>query len=836
VTIVDSTVSIPALAAGESIESVDSFAFDIDPTVPDAHLLDLEFVIQPGGGIEWKDHEPLSLASAELDLVRLEIDDAIFGNGNGQMDPGEEVELVLTLKNFGAGAIGAVSGTLSALDTGATVVDPAGSWGGMPNPLSFSDNDGDRFRVSESDLGVTYVYTLTLTDDLGRVQVFNVDLRAPSPVGTLAPDFGGGAGEIVLRWDPSGASDLRGYRVYRRSLGATEFSEASADILEGSATFRDRGLPALSRFEYAVKVVDRGGLQSSLSNVVSVSTAPPELDCFPLPLERETSGSLAVGHLDTDGILDMVVPSQWVYGIDGSCREKVDGDNDSQTFGPISALGGKYGPAGIALGNLDGQPGLEIVASSWDTKELYVFDARGELLPGWPRALIQRTWTTPVLGDLDGDGDLEIVVNDTAGYTYAFHHDGSQVADGDGDPTTVGVIVPRRSTTIPTGTLNEAFGRTTPALFDVDQDGSQEILFGSKFQNPEAQEFFYAWNGDGSGTQAPGWPKTLAPRSEFLASPTIADLDGDSVVEIIQLCENDSLYVWHADGSPVAPFPVPYTSQAINRDSLAPSIALGDFTQNEKLEMVVVETVGGTQSRIRIIDHQNVTLSGWPVTVGNLSESSPVVGDLDGDGFLDVLWGVGGGADNLPNYLYAWNRQGELLAGFPILMNGFVRATPTICDFDGDGNVNVLLASWDRQMHVWDLLAPFDPELVPWPTFAGNVYRNGVFDTRVATSAPAPARLPQRAYLAPNHPNPFNPSTLLRFELPAPSQDARLAIVDVRGRWIRTLHRGPLGPGLHERVWDGRDDEGRYVVSGVYYALLEIDGRAAQTRKLVLVK
>ena len=78
-------------------------------------------------------------------------------------------------------------------------------------------------------------------------------------------------------------------------------------------------------------------------------------------------------------------------------------------------------------------------------------------------------------------------------------------------------------------------------------------------------------------------------------------------------------------------------------------------------------------------------------------------------------------------------------------------------------------------------------------------------------------------------PNPFNPRTTIRFEL-ARAGAARLAVYDVCGRRVRTLLDGSLAAGSHEAEWDGRDDSGREVGSGVYLARLESGGVAAVAR------
>ena len=85
-----------------------------------------------------------------------------------------------------------------------------------------------------------------------------------------------------------------------------------------------------------------------------------------------------------------------------------------------------------------------------------------------------------------------------------------------------------------------------------------------------------------------------------------------------------------------------------------------------------------------------------------------------------------------------------------------------------------------------------------------------------------------------NHPNPFNPSTLIRYEVPS-TQDVQLSIYDVQGRLIRDLFEGPKNTGVFEIEWDGRDNRGGEVVSGVYFVRLAGE-TANATMKIVLVK
>ena len=78
-------------------------------------------------------------------------------------------------------------------------------------------------------------------------------------------------------------------------------------------------------------------------------------------------------------------------------------------------------------------------------------------------------------------------------------------------------------------------------------------------------------------------------------------------------------------------------------------------------------------------------------------------------------------------------------------------------------------------------------------------------------------------------PNPFNPTTTLRYDLPA-AGPARLAVYDLSGRCVRVLRDGGLPAGSGEASWDGRDASGRAVASGTYVAQLQAAGAAVTTR------
>ena len=97
----------------------------------------------------------------------------------------------------------------------------------------------------------------------------------------------------------------------------------------------------------------------------------------------------------------------------------------------------------------------------------------------------------------------------------------------------------------------------------------------------------------------------------------------------------------------------------------------------------------------------------------------------------------------------------------------------------------------------------------------------------------APAQ-PTAFSLARNVPNPFNPRTTIRFGLPAPGL-VHLAVYSPTGQVVRTLVDARMGAGHHSVVWNGRDDVGRNVASGVY--VCRLTGRfGTQVRSMVLLR
>lgn len=110
-----------------------------------------------------------------------------------------------------------------------------------------------------------------------------------------------------------------------------------------------------------------------------------------------------------------------------------------------------------------------------------------------------------------------------------------------------------------------------------------------------------------------------------------------------------------------------------------------------------------------------------------------------------------------------------------------------------------------------------------------RIYCNFLSGTGAGRTAPA-----MTATLYQNVPNPFNPTTGIRYYLPE-NGPVTLDIYDITGRRIARLVRGERGAGLHAVRWNGRTDDGAPVASGVYLSVLTARDRSV-SRKMILAR
>lgn len=276
--------------------------------------------------------------------------------------------------------------------------------------------------------------------------------------------------------------------------------------------------------------------------------------------------------------------------------------------------------------------------------------------------------SSPVMGDIDNDGDNEIIISSNDGYLYAWHHNGTSVEN-----------FPVYCDTV----------TSSPALGDIDNDGGLEIIIGGRNNQ------IFAFNGDGSLES--GWPVTpeLPPGRDnhFYGSPALADLDGDSFPEIIILGSQGDLFVYRHDGTIFDGWPrylmFPYEATS--------TPAIGDIDNDGDLEIAVsiLTGAGPYGSHFFCYHHDGTPVEGWPKRSYWGSISSPALGDLDGDGDMELVFVTVNPAHELDSSsVCCYHHNGEIVEGWPkdVLLNN-VASSPAIADIDRDGDNEIIVGS-----------------------------------------------------------------------------------------------------------------------------------------------
>jgi len=402
VTILDATATVGNVPSGGTKAATDPFRLQIAPTVADGTLAAFDLAVTAQAGGPWPSEYSTVIVAPEVEPVGLTWSDTPHGDGDGVQENNERVVLTLRLKNYGAGLSGPLTGVLRTADPAVTLYDTVATW--IDLGLLAEAGNGPAFSLAEADVATEHPCWFLVTDQYGRTFRHDFTLGAPGQPTGLVTNSSLGPDVIAITWPPVTSPHLRGYHVYRSTSVSGPFARVNADLVERTSYFRDEGLQLLTQYHYRVAAVDSSLVEGPQSTTVSQSTAPAELGSFPLPMAKETSSHPAVGDVTGDGYPEIVVGSDEVYVWTHDGGELRNGDNDAQTHGPFTNLNGTFGPAGITLADIDGEPGLEIIASERSTKRIYILDADGNNLPGWPRTIAGNwNWTTPAVGDVDGD-------------------------------------------------------------------------------------------------------------------------------------------------------------------------------------------------------------------------------------------------------------------------------------------------------------------------------------------------------------------------------------------------------------------------------------------------
>lgn len=315
------------------------------------------------------------------------------------------------------------------------------------------------------------------------------------------------------------------------------------------------------------------------------------------------------------------------------------------------------------LRDLDDDGDLEILISSL-LGEVSILDHTGSVLTGWPKdtALFQRT--SPSVGDIDGDGAIDIVVGDNDGNLHAWELNGSSK---DGFPIKLDGSI-----------------KSVVRLIDVNNDGSDEMLI-----HTGASVLHLI---DGNGVPMSGWPIALKGDIDqfgswtIASSPIVVDFNFDGTLEIAVGTTNDTVQVFNSDGTPFEGWPVS------TGDWVYPSLNAVDLDGDYEPELVT----GSGDGKLYAWKANGSLASGFPVNIGQPIIASVASADLiPATGPELVIADISG-------KVYCYTSNGQLLNGWPQSANSGITASPLLVDVNNDGALDIVVASKDNTIHIWN--------------------------------------------------------------------------------------------------------------------------------------
>ena len=302
------------------------------------------------------------------------------------------------------------------------------------------------------------------------------------------------------------------------------------------------------------------------------------------------------------------------------------------------------------LADIDGDGDADIAFSHLDT--IYAYDGQGGSLPGWPydvnNGVVEQGIS--MYPDPNNPGKMGLITGTTSGYLYNLDY---------------------------TGWLKQGFPLYTMtyrnAIGDLNRDGEDDLV--------SADVKLIVSNLQGNNLS--GWPQYPG---ETYGTPAIGDIDGDGSRDIAivhqQGDSNTAISVYNSAGNLLPGWPVEHNESP---DWRGAQIVLGDIDKDGKRELVV--GVGGSGS-IHVLRYDGSTQPGWPQPVDGNVGAYPTLGDVDSDGYLEVIVvGVNG-------TLHMWNYMGNPVSGWPIQIAGGTYSSPaTVGNIDSDPEPEIILGA-----------------------------------------------------------------------------------------------------------------------------------------------
>jgi predicted nucleotidyltransferase len=556
--------------------------------------------------------------------------------------------------------------------------------------------------------------------------------------------------------------------------------------------------------------------------------------------------SVAWGDYDNDGDLDILITGE----ADSGCISSVY-ENDAGSFADIGAGLPGVGCGSAAWGDYDNDGDLDILITG-DTGVGYiasVYENDAGSFTDIGAGLTGVYLSSAVWGDYDNDGDLDILITGHSGSVPI-----SRVYENDGGGfTDIAAGLP-------------AAACSSVAWGDYDNDGDLDVLLTGDTLGQIISRVYE--NNAGSFTDI-----SAALPGVRRGSAAWGDYDNDGDLDILMTGEADTGYLSSVYENNAGSF----TDIAAGLSGTCyGSAAWGDYDNDGDLDILLTGHTGS--QRISCLYRNDVgSFTETGAGIPGISNGSAAWGDYDNDGDLDILLtgdtgsefisrvyqGEGAPANTPPAPpsnlsfsldgnvgTFSWDVAGDAeTPSAGLTYNLRVGTTPggaQLCSAMADsasGYRRVARLGNTNHNTTWEIT--LSDTLPPWAYWTvqavDSAFEGSAFapvDTVLlgATGISHPEEVIPTAFrLHPGSPNPFNPRTMIRYDLPTQAP-VRIAIYDAAGRHVVTLVDAPAHPpGRHQVVWDGRNAVGRGVASGIYFCRME-SGDFREVRKMALVR